>query len=196
MAPTQRKVDVALGKAAHVLGELSYTKEGRREHSSFVYDTTWLSSPARFTISPDLALVAGNQFRTAPSKDDSVFHFAFADTVPDGWGCRVIARDHAKQRKQAQQKGLPVPSAELSEMDYLLGVDDFSRIGAIRLIDQSTKEFLRIIEAGGRGTPPLIELAQLMAASHAVEMNKETEADLRPGRFHRSDRRCGALFSP
>ncbi|WP_229491762.1 HipA N-terminal domain-containing protein [Massilia sp. HP4] len=96
MAPTQRKVDVALGEAAHVLGELSYTKEGRREHSSFAYDTSWLSSRARFTISPDLALVEGNQFRTAPSKDDFVFHFAFADTEPDGWGCRVIARPSKK----------------------------------------------------------------------------------------------------
>jgi serine/threonine-protein kinase HipA len=53
-----------------------------------------------------------------------------------------------------------------------------SRIGALRLIDADGR-FLRTIEDGGRGTPALLELAHLMAASHAVELNKETEADLR-----------------
>ncbi|WP_316157800.1 type II toxin-antitoxin system HipA family toxin [Cupriavidus sp. BIC8F] len=179
MALTQKKVGVALGQGAIPLGELAYTKDGRREHSTFAYAATWLSNAAKFAISPDLSLVDGNQFRKAPSKEDSIFHFAFADTEPDGWGCRVIARDHAKRRKAAQQDGKPVPNAELSEMDYLLGVDDMSRIGAIRLLDPDTQAFLRVIEDGARGTPPLLELAHLMAASRAVEMNKETEADLR-----------------
>lgn len=180
MAPTQKKVGVALGQTAIPLGELAYTKAGRREHSTFAYDAAWLSDAAtRFAISPDLPLVAGNQFRKAPSKDDSIFHFAFADTEPDGWGCRVIARDHAKRRKAAHQGGNPVPAAELSEMDYLLGVDDMSRIGAIRLLDPDSGAFLRTIEDGSGGTPALLELAQLMAASRAVETNKETEADLR-----------------
>ena len=63
-------------------------------------------------------------------------------------------------------------------MDYLLGVDDMSRIGAIRLMDDRGR-FLRTLEESGHGTPPLLELAQMMAATRAVEMNKETEADLR-----------------
>ncbi|WP_137925405.1 type II toxin-antitoxin system HipA family toxin [Cupriavidus sp. 2SB] len=179
MAPTRKKVGVALGQRAIPLGELAYARDGRREHSTFAYDAAWLSDSAKFSVSPDLPLVPGNQFRKAPSKDDSIFHFAFADTEPDGWGCRVIARDHAKRRKAAQRNDLPVPSAELTEMDYLLGVDDTSRIGAIRLFDPETRRFLRVIEDGERGTPPLLELSQLMAASRAVELNKETEADLR-----------------
>lgn len=123
-------------------------------------------------------MVAGNQFRKAPSKEDSIFHFAFADTEPDGWGCRVIARDHAKRRKVAQAAEKPVATVELSEMDFLMGVDDMSRIGAIRLLDPNSGAFLRTIENDDRGTPPLLELAHLMAASRAVEMNKETEADV------------------
>jgi serine/threonine-protein kinase HipA len=138
----------------------------------------WISSTNRFTISPDLPLVEGHHFRKAPSKEDSIFHFAFADTEPDGWGCRVIARDHAKHRKRMQAEGAPASNTALNEMDYLLGVDDISRIGALRLID-ADGQFHRTIEEGGRGTPPLLELAQLMAASRAVESNKETEADLR-----------------
>jgi serine/threonine-protein kinase HipA len=180
MNPTRTSVSVALGQSAIPLGSLTYAKDGHREHSTFAYDSNWLSNAkARFAVSPDLPLVAGNQFRKAPSKEDSIFHFAFADTEPDGWGCRVIARDHAKRRRSAQAKGNQVPPVELSEIDYLLGVDDISRIGAIRMLDPDTGAFLRTVEDDQRGTPPLLELAQLMAASRAVELNKETEADLR-----------------
>jgi hypothetical protein len=63
-------------------------------------------------------------------------------------------------------------------MDYLLGVDDRSRIGALRFVDASGN-FLRTGEDGGRGTPPLLELAHIFSATRAVEMNKETEADLK-----------------
>lgn len=178
MAALQQTVQVAVGEAALSLGSLTYGKDGKREYSTFRYAESWLSDASRFEISPDLPLIPGYQFRKAPTKEDSVFHFAFADTEPDGWGCRVIARDRAKRRKAAQSAGEPVPSASLTEMDYLLGVDDISRIGAIRLMDDRG-QFLRTIEEAGRGTPPLLELTQLMAATRAVEMNKETEADLR-----------------
>jgi serine/threonine-protein kinase HipA len=155
------------------------TKSSTNANTAFAYGASWLANPARFALSPDLPLVIGNQFRKAPSKDDSVFHFAFADTEPDGWGCRVIARDHAKRRNAAQRTGENLSPSELGEIDCLLGVDDVSRIGALRLLDPDTGKFLRTIEAEGRGTPPLLELSQLMAASRAVEMHRETEADLR-----------------
>ena len=178
MAAIQQTVRVALGEAALSLGSLTYGKDGKREYSTFAYGESWLSDASRFEISPDLPLIAGHQFRKAPSKEDSIFHFVFADTEPDGWGYRVIARDHARRRKVAHAAGELVPSASLTEMDYLLGVDDMSRIGAIRLMDDRGR-FLRPLEEVVRGTPPLLELAQLMAATRAVEMNKETEADLR-----------------
>jgi serine/threonine-protein kinase HipA len=122
MTPTKRSVGVALGQSAIPLGSLTYAKDGRREHSTFAYDSDWLTNAkARFAVSPDLPLVAGNQFRKAPSKEDSIFHFAIADTEPDGWGCRVIARDHAKRRRSAQANGNQITPAELSGIDYLLG---------------------------------------------------------------------------
>lgn len=172
----QQNVEVVIGQAARSVGQLIYNKDGARENSTFAYDRSWLSSSDRFEISPDLPLVEGHQFRRRPSKEDSIFHFAFADTEPDGWGCRVIARDHAKRRKAATDHGQRSAPTALTEMDYLLGVDDFSRIGALRLMD-SAGNFLRTIE-NGRGTPPLMELDHLIGATRAVEMNKETEADL------------------
>lgn len=176
MSAKQQAVRVAIGQSALPVGELVYSKEGRREFSAFSYDDTWLAAANRFEISPDLALIAGYQYRKAPSKEDSLFHFAFADTEPDGWGCRVIARDHAKRRKSAQ--GSQGASTALTEMDFLLGVDDASRIGALRLMD-ADGNFLRSAVDGGRGTPPLLELQQLIGATRAVEMNQETTADLK-----------------
>jgi hypothetical protein len=51
-------------------------KEGAREYSAFAYDNAWLSNPARFEVSPDLALVSGHQVRRAPTKIDLCFHHA------------------------------------------------------------------------------------------------------------------------
>ncbi|MBE0593399.1 MAG: HipA domain-containing protein, partial [Gemmatimonadales bacterium] len=66
----------------------------------------------------------------------------------------------------------------LTELDYLCAVDDFSRIGALRLRD-SSKRYLRCVEAGKRTTPALLELEKMLAASRAVELNAETDDDLR-----------------
>lgn len=172
-----RELTVCLGQAARVVGQLSYFRQGPREASSFSYDPAWLSATDRFTLSPDLALIAERQYRKAPSKLDSVFHLALADTAPDGWGRRVIARDHAKRRQGEARSGRPLPAA-LTELDYLLGVDDVSRIGALRLRDQ-TGVFLRATQEGVRAIHPLFELQHLLSASRAVELGKESAADLR-----------------
>jgi serine/threonine-protein kinase HipA len=61
----------------------------------------------------------------------SAFHAAIADTEPDGWARRVIQRDHAKRRQEAKRAGETIDSRPLNSMDYLLAVDDFSRVGAL-----------------------------------------------------------------
>ena len=174
----QRGATVCLGEGGMVVGQLVYSCSGVRENSSFVYSRQWLQSKERFSISPDLLLTETHQYHKAASANDSVFHFAIADTAPDGWGCRVIARDHAKRRKAQVAQGAEISFAPLTEWDYLVGVDDFSRVGALRLRDE-TGNYLRTVESGERAAPPLLELGQLLGASHAVERGTETEADLR-----------------
>lgn len=94
-ASTQQ-VEVWVGESARPVGTLGFTSQGQRESSVFQYSQTWLADRERFIISSDLPLLPDRQFRKAPGRNDPVFHFAIADTAPDGWGCRVIARDHAK----------------------------------------------------------------------------------------------------
>lgn len=168
----RRQVQLCIGKAGTPIGSLIYNHHGRRENSAIAYDETWLANPERFNVSADLQLVLGYQSHKAASAHDPVFHGALADTAPDAWGRRVIARDHAKRRKLDSQ--LPV----LSELDYLLAVDDFSRVGALRLRDQDGT-YHRTAPEGWRSTPPLIELEHIFEASRAVERGQESAADLR-----------------
>ena len=168
----RQEVAVGMGQAGLPLGTLVYARQGRREHCAFAYDTAWLHSAARFSVSADLQLVPGYQAHKAASAHDSVFHGAMADTAPDAWGRRVIARDHAKRRRSNPQ--LPA----LTELDYLLAVDDFSRVGALRL-GSADGAWQRTVAQGQRSTPPLIELERVFQASRAVERGQETTEDLR-----------------
>ncbi|MFO1509792.1 MAG: type II toxin-antitoxin system HipA family toxin [Steroidobacteraceae bacterium] len=168
----RQQVEVCIGKAGLPLGSLVYMKHGMRESCAFAYDESWLANPQRFSVSADLPLVAGYQPHKAASSQDSVFHGALADTAPDAWGRRVIAREHARRRKDNPR--LPA----LTELDYLLAVDDFSRVGALRLRDPDGNR-LRTVAAGARSTPPLIELERVYQASRAVESGQETAEDLR-----------------
>nr|WP_035359590.1 HipA domain-containing protein [Achromobacter insuavis] len=171
-APIRQQVQVCIGKAGLPLGSLVYVQQGRRENCAFAYDETWLANPERFNVSADLQLMPGHQPHKAASPHDSVFHGAIADTAPDAWGRRVIARDHAKRRRIDPK--LPA----LAELDYLLAVDDFSRVGALRLRGPDGT-WHRTVPEGRRTTPPLIELEHVYQASRAVERGQETAEDLR-----------------
>ena len=165
-------LDVCIGKEGLPVGELAFVKDGAREYSVFAYAREWLRHPARFGVSPDLVLAPGHQVRKPPTNEDSRFFLALADTEPDAWGRRVIARAYAKARTHDSTL------KALTELDYLCAVDDFSRIGALRLRN-SKGAFLRTAEHGTRATAPLLELERMFEASRAVERNQESAQDLR-----------------
>lgn len=173
----RRTLGVFLSENPVAVGTLRFEAQGAKEASSFEYDPQWLTSGTAQTLEPGLPLVSGPQFHRK-SRDGSVFHPAIADTEPDGWGRRIILRDHAKRRQEARQKGEEaVAAGPLNSLDFLLAVDDFSRVGALRLKDEHGT-FQRAPEPDRRRAPPLIELGHLLSASRAVETNTESVADL------------------
>ena len=171
----KRTIDVFLGDGP-LVGTLHYDLQRTRENAAFEYAPAWLSEKERFALNPTLPLVAGPQFHKK-SHDGSIFHPPIADTEPDGWGRRVIMRDHAKRRQQARKAGEEDESERLNSLDFLLAVDDSSRMGALRFRDEKGV-YQRATEEGRRTAPPLIELGRLLTATHAVENNNETAADL------------------
>jgi serine/threonine-protein kinase HipA len=170
-----RAIEILLDDGQQV-GTLRYNLQGRRENAVFEYGAGWLGDRARFALGPTLPLQAGPQFHRK-SKDGSLFHAAIADTEPDGWGKRVIMRDYVKRRQELRREGMEDDAQPLNALDFLLAVDDFSRVGALRLRDENGI-FQRVQEEGRRTAPPLIELGHLLRASQALEVNKETAADL------------------
>lgn len=171
----KRSIDIYLGEGPQV-GRLHYDLQGRRENAAFEYTPEWLAAEERFTLDPTLRLLAGPQFHKKAA-EGSVFHAVIADCEPDGWGKQVIKRDHAKRHRETRGNGEAAGNEPLNAIDYLLAVDDASRVGALRFRDEDGF-FQRAQEQGRRTAPPLIELGQLLAASRAVENHAETAADL------------------
>ncbi len=172
----KRTIGVVLGHREVSVGELRYDSQGRRQNAAFAYTSNWLGLPERFAIEPALPLVSGFQFH-ARRGEGSLFHGAIADTEPDGWGRRLVLRDHSKQRAAARDRGQTITPEVLGELDFLLAVDDESRMGALRFRDENGV-FRGPTASADHRVPPLLELGQLLASSRAVEMSTETARDL------------------
>ena len=109
-----------------LVGLLNTSYQGGRSlaSASFQYDRGYLAREDRYEISPDLPLV---ETRTHTGANTNLFG-AFSDASPDTWGQKLIEANNAVQRRN----GVGTLRA-LGEFDYLIGVDDRSRMGAIRL---------------------------------------------------------------
>src|SRR5690606_20717516 len=89
---------------------------------SFEYDKTWIRSQQQLLLHPDIQFFSGAQFPT--SKEN---FGVFLDSMPDSWGRTLMKRRVAQQAKERNEKA-PI----LYDIDYLLGVYDQSRMGALR----------------------------------------------------------------
>ena len=131
--------------------------------SSFQYCEAWLQNPESFSLDPHLLLQQG-MFHTKGSFG------CIADAMPNRWGKTLLERQEqhvAKQTGRAAKK--------LGNLDYLLGVADISRSGALRFSLQENGKFLSINPSGHM---PLVHLSELLAASKKVLEKKESRQDL------------------
>ena len=152
----EREVNVYLdlsGKPT-LIGRLWEHVRGRRQSSSFAYDPAWLAHPDRFALEPALTLGPGSHH----SEVGRSLFGSFADSSPDRWGRNLMRR---AERQRAAAVG-ETPRA-LSELDFLLGVNDFARQGALRFASQPGGPFLA--DSGPQAIPPLIGLPKLLAAA-------------------------------
>jgi serine/threonine-protein kinase HipA len=131
-----RTIRVALGENARGLGMPRFNAQGSRASAAFEYGVEWPTAADGFPIHHALPLVTGPQFHRR-ARGGSLFQGAIADTEPDGWARRVILRDHAKRRQEARRAGSAVENRPLNALDFLLSVDDASRVGALRFQDES-----------------------------------------------------------
>lgn len=111
-----------LGKP-QVLGVLSVAPSRGKEIFFFNYDSVWLKSGHACSLDPKLALALGPQY---PNKAHPNFGL-FLDSSPDRWGRTLMVRREA-QRAYIEKRS----ERRLLESDFLLGVFDGYRMGALR----------------------------------------------------------------
>ena len=150
-----------------LMGTLHCQRSGKGELFSFKYAKAWLDQAEAFAFDPDLTLGEGHQY---PSADRSNFGI-FTDSSPDRWG-RVLMQ----RRENARARHEGVRPRTLTEWDFLLGVHDETRLGALRFkrpggpyVDSDTRF----------AAPPLTSLRELQAASLQFErhLNDEEHPD-------------------
>lgn len=159
-------VSIALGNENHLVGRLWCHYRKGRESASFEYDENWLGHKERFALEPALALTAGS-FHT----DQNIFG-SVGDSAPDRWGRILMRRAEAQRARVAGET-----SRTLSEADFLLGVSDEARQGALRFSDTPGGEFLG--PDGPRTIPPLVNLPRLLSATERFLDEEENSEDLR-----------------
>ena len=162
-------VSAEVGGLTEPVGRLWTRYRRGVESASFEYDRRWLGHPAAFSLEPALTLGPGPQHTGAGR---AIFG-ALADSAPDRWGRLLMRR--AERRRAEEEKRAP---RALAEIDFLLMVDDETRIGALRFQEKDGGPYLSL-PAEGRRIPPFLELARLLAASDRLEREKETLEDIR-----------------
>ena len=151
-----------------LVGRLHVRTSRGREGATFLYAPEWLRHPERFALEPGLVLGAG-PYHTEAGR---ALFGALGDSAPDRWGRNLLAR--VERRRARAERRAP---QTLREVDYLLGVSDEIRPGALRFRLEAAGPFLAA--GGGDAVPPLVELPRLLGAAGRVESESETAEDLR-----------------
>ena len=135
-----------------------------KEIFSFSYSEAWLKSSYSQILDPELQLYSGSQF----AKEEKQNFGVFLDSSPDRWG-RILM----KRREAAMARSEKRPEKILSESDYLLGVFDGHRMGAIRFKQDPDGPFLNDNEK--LASPPFTSIRELEQISLRLEEDNAIE---------------------
>ena len=160
------EVHIDLNGTTRPIGIAHANQARGNETVVFEYLDIWLDDPERFSIEPALVLTRGG---FALPQGQTVFG-SLGDSAPDTWGRRLMQR---AERRLADQEKRQVRT--LTETDYLLGVADAMRLGALRFRRVGEDAFQAPVRAG---VPAVIELGRLLQVTERILRNEETDEDL------------------
>lgn len=133
----------------------------------FAYDPDWIASDVTFVLDPSHYLDPGQQF-----PDRGSIAPAFTDAAPDRWGRLLL--DHRELERATSEERV---ARALGEWDYLLGVNDTLRMGALRFAEHDGGPFL---DDSPLAVPPLADLRELEHAARMLEEpGRRGEVELR-----------------
>ncbi len=151
------EIFIAEGEVNRRVGMLEYDELRGKEVSSFELDGDFVLKPSVSFLGPDIGLFRGKQYPTL-----SYGFGIFQDAAPDSWGRKLIRR--------REKRG------SLRESDYLLGVFDLTRMGALRFRLEGSETFLNA--DGDNPAPPWTTLRTLEDSSRRFEEDDSDDAAL------------------
>lgn len=130
------------------------------ESYSFEYNKEWLNNNSINFIDPDLSFYNGRQYPI----EKEIFGL-FSDSMPDRWGRILMKRKESIIAEAEQRK----PN-KLFDSDFLLGVYDETRMGAIRFKLEENGDFISSDKS--MPTPPWKALRELEDISLKIDSNE------------------------
>ncbi|WP_396183045.1 type II toxin-antitoxin system HipA family toxin [Flavobacterium sp.] len=146
-----------------IIGILSAQQAKGKKAFSFEYDKDWLKSDQKFLLDPDIQLYGGPQY---PNQKENFG--IFLDSMPDTWGRTLMKRREAQLAREKNVK-----PKTLYDIDFLLGVFDESRMGALRFKIDPVGEFLDNNKTAS--TPPWTSIRELQNAAFIFENDIDSE---------------------
>jgi len=146
------------------IGVLSAHFAKAKKAFSFEYNKEWLKKGLYQLLDPDIAFYSGPQYPT-----DKENFGIFLDSMPDTWGKTLMKRREAQDARARNKKARP-----LYEIDFLLGVYDESRMGALRFKIDPKGPFLDNDDQSP--TPPWSSLGDLQEAVNQLESDTQNDA--------------------
>ncbi|MGD9556235.1 MAG: type II toxin-antitoxin system HipA family toxin [Mangrovibacterium sp.] len=144
------------------IGILSAQQAKGRKAYSFEYNADWINSQEQMLLDPDIAWYSGPQY---PNRKENFG--VFLDSMPDTWGRMLMKRRSAMY---AKEEGRTAPA--LYDIDYLLGVHDLCRMGALRFKRDPGEEFLDNDPVSP--TPPWTNIRELQYSAELIESDINT----------------------
>lgn len=148
---------------AKCIGILSAQQAKSRKAFSFSYDQYWITSQEQLLLDPDIVWYGGPQYPNGKENFGM-----FLDSMPDTWG-RTLMRRRAAIRSAEEGKPAPI----LYDIDYLLGVHDLSRMGALRFKKDPDGDFLDNDPISP--TPPWASVRELQHGATLIETSEDTD---------------------
>lgn len=144
------------------IGVLSAQQAKGKKAFSFEYDRDWIHSKEQLLIDPDIGWYIGQQY---PNKKENFG--VFFDSMPDTWG-RTLMKRRAAQNAKVEGKP-PI----LYDIDFLLGVHDECRMGALRFKLDKAGPFLD--DNRHSAIPPMSSIKEVQYAAKILESDEESE---------------------
>jgi hypothetical protein len=135
--------------------------------ATFRYADSYLASPDSYELDPVLPKAAG-AFHTQAGR--AMFN-AFADSAPDRWGENLMRRAERERARLAA-----AAPTTLGKADFLLGVRDDTRQGAVRFREPGANAYYSTHK---NAVPRLIELPRLLRAVDRLDAEGTLDSDLK-----------------